>query len=146
MKENLVLNKIKKNCGNQSTIGIAMKDYVVKKCNMIYYHLLPKIVSVLQGAGDGAVVRALASGQSQNKEEAHLWFMKRCGNDLYTWQTPEDESWEAMIIDYINLHNYVVGFPKLVNKREQFCIRADNMARVKHHAQAFNYSCLCDGR
>ena len=123
-----------------------MKDYVVKKCNMIYYHLLPNVVSVLQGAGDGAVVRALASGQSQNKEEAHLWFMKRCGNDLYTWQTPEDESWEAMIIDYINLHNYVVGFPKLVNKREQFCIRADNMARVKHHAQAFNYSCLCDGR
>ena len=43
---------------------------------------------------------------TQNKEEVHLKFMKKCGNDLYMWPSPDDESWEA-IIDHIIC---VVGF------------------------------------
>ena len=43
---------------------------------------------------------------TQNKEEAHLRFMKKCGNDLYMWSSPDDESWEAIIYHII----CVVGF------------------------------------
>ena len=49
------------------------------------------------------------------------------------WLSPADESWQA--IDNIIL----CGFPKLVNKREQFRFTAENITRVKRHAQAFNY-------
>ena len=65
---------------------------------------------------------------TQNKWEVHLRFMKKCGNDLYMWSPPDDESWEA-IIDHIIC---VVGL------REQFRFTAKDMARVKCHAQAFN--------
>lgn len=69
----------------------------------------------------------------QNKEKAHMRFMKKCGNDFYLWPTPEDESRKS--IDSIIC---VVGFPKLVNMREQFRFTAEDMARVKRHAQGFN--------
>ena len=67
---------------------------------------------------------------TQNKEEVHLRFMKKCGSDLYMWSSPDDESWEV-IIDHIICF---VGFLKLVNKREQFRFTAKDMARVKCHA------------
>jgi len=50
------------------------------------------------------------------------------------WLSQADESWQA--IDNIIC---VLGFPKLVNKREQFRFTAENITRVKRHAQAFNY-------
>ena len=71
---------------------------------------------------------------TQNKEEARLRFMKKCGNDLYMWSSPDNESWEA-IVDHIIC---VVGFSNLVNKREQFCFTAEDMARVRCRAQTFS--------
>ena len=61
---------------------------------------------------------------SENKEEVHLSFMKKCGDYLYIWPTPKDESWEPAenIV-------YVANFPKLVNKREQFRFPADDIAK-----------------
>ena len=47
---------------------------------------------------------------TQNKEEVPLRFMKKCGNDLYMWLSPDDESWEA-IIDHIIC---VVDFPNFL--------------------------------
>ena len=72
------------------------------------------------------IYMALVLDISENKEEVHLSFMKKCGNDLYIWPTPKDESWEPA-------ENIVcvVNFPQLVNKREQFRFPADDIAKVK---------------
>lgn len=68
---------------------------------------------------------------SQNAEQAYLRFMKKCGNDLYIWPTPNNEFWES--IDNIMC---VFSFPNLVNKREQFNFTAEDEAKVKSYTRA----------
>ena len=64
--------------------------------------------------------------QEDDGKEAHLKYMKKCSGDLYMWPNPIDESWEptASII-------CTVGYPELVNKREQFQFSATDMAKVQ---------------
>lgn len=81
-------------------------------------------VAVKLSAGRGYnIYMAEVLELEEDGKEAHLKYMKKCSGDLYMWPNPIDQSWEPTASTICS-----VGYPELVNKREQFQFSATDMA------------------
>ena len=102
---------------------------VKNTCTMTTSSLSPDIsvgdfVAVKLSAGKGyKIYMAEVLELEEDGKESHLKYMKKCRGDLNVWPNPIDKSWEptARII-------CTVGYPELMNNREQFRFSATDMA------------------